>query len=55
MGGVCALANVLGKEVCDLYQLCKEGNLDDAKQLQLKLVKPNGAVSEFSHLPCNSY
>ena len=45
VGGVCALANVLGEEVCKLYDLCKDGKIEEAKQLQLKLIKPNGAVS----------
>lgn len=45
VGGVCALANVLGEEVCKLYNLYKEGKFEEAKSLQLKMVKPNGAVS----------
>ena len=45
VGGVCALANVLGNEVCELYRLFKEGKLDEAKALQLKMIKPNAAVS----------
>ena len=48
VGGVCALANVLGEEVCKLYELCKDGKLEEATQLQLKLIKPNGAVSSVS-------
>jgi len=44
VGGICALANVLGAEVCRLYSLYTEGRHDDAQLLQQRLVAPNAAV-----------
>ena len=45
VGGVCALANILGAECCELFNLYQQGKLEEAKQLQLRLVAPNSAVS----------
>ena len=45
VGGVCALANVLGEACCELQQLATDGKLEQAKQLQHRLIAPNGAVS----------
>ena len=47
MGGVCALANVLGGETCELYSLAKDRKIDEAKVLQQRLVGPNTAVSNL--------
>ena len=44
VGGVCALANVLGEEVCRLHSLHSSGDWEQAKDLQLKLIAPNTAV-----------
>lgn len=44
VGGVCALANVLGEHVCELAQLCTSGQWDKAKELQYRLIEPNTAV-----------
>ena len=44
VGGICALANILGQECCDLATLCTEGRLEEARELQLKLIAPNQAV-----------
>lgn len=55
VGGVCALANVLGNEVCELYRLFKEGKLDEAKALQLKMIKPNAAVTRRYNVPAMKY
>ena len=44
VGGICALANILGQECCDLATLCQEGRLEEARELQLKLIAPNQAV-----------
>lgn len=46
VGGVCALANTLGREVTQLHQLFKEGKMEEAKLLQHKLILPNTAVSQ---------
>ena len=45
VGGVCALANVLGTQVCELQQLCESGRWDQALPLQQSLIQPNTAVS----------
>lgn len=45
VGGVCALANVLGKEVCELERLCMLGQWEKARELQHRLIEPNTAVS----------
>ena len=45
VGGVCALANVLGNEVCELHQLFCQGQVEKARLLQHKLILPNTAVS----------
>ena len=44
---MCALANVLGREVCKLHELHKHGKMEEAKLLQHKLILPNTAVSEL--------
>lgn len=45
VGGVCALANVLGKEVCQLHSLHASGDWSSAKNLQLRLIAPNTAIT----------
>jgi 4-hydroxy-2-oxoglutarate aldolase len=45
VGGVCALANVLGREVCKLAELHKTGEHEKARELQHQLILPNTAVS----------
>lgn len=45
VGGVCALANVLGREVCELERLCASGRWEEARALQHRLIEPNAAVS----------
>lgn len=49
VGGVCALANVLGSEVCQLHELYHAGKSEEAKLLQHKLILPNTAVSNFNN------
>ncbi|NWY34821.1 HOGA1 protein, partial [Pheucticus melanocephalus] len=44
-GGVCALANVLGDPLCQLDHLCRTGQWQEARDLQLRLIEPNTAVS----------
>ncbi|KAM5323252.1 4-hydroxy-2-oxoglutarate aldolase, mitochondrial isoform 3-T3 [Glossophaga mutica] len=44
MGGVCALANVLGAQVCQLERLCLTGQWEDAQKLQHRLIEPNTAL-----------
>lgn len=45
VGGVCALANVLGRELCELERLCLSGSWEEARVLQQRLIEPNTAVS----------
>jgi len=45
VGGICALANILGSEVCQLYTLMSESQHDAARELQHRLIAPNAAVT----------
>ncbi|XP_072527771.1 4-hydroxy-2-oxoglutarate aldolase, mitochondrial [Salminus brasiliensis] len=51
VGGVCALANVLGQQVCDLAHLCISGQWDKAKEIQYRLIEPNTAVTRKFGVP----
>ncbi|ESO03624.1 hypothetical protein HELRODRAFT_157064 [Helobdella robusta] len=51
VGGICALANVLGDEVCRLYELFIGGHMDEAVVLQQKLVEPGQAVTRRYSVP----
>nr|XP_024001128.1 4-hydroxy-2-oxoglutarate aldolase, mitochondrial [Salvelinus alpinus] len=51
VGGVCALANVLGREVCELEQLCMSGRWEEASALQRRLIEPNTAVTRKYGVP----
>ncbi|XP_016088432.1 4-hydroxy-2-oxoglutarate aldolase, mitochondrial-like [Sinocyclocheilus grahami] len=51
VGGVCALANILGQQVCDLAQLCVSGCWDEARELQYRLIEPNTAVTRQYGVP----
>ncbi|KAG0717801.1 4-hydroxy-2-oxoglutarate aldolase, mitochondrial [Chionoecetes opilio] len=51
VGGVCAVANVLGEAVCELQRLCKEGRMEEAVTLQRKLIAPNTAVTKTFGIP----
>lgn len=51
VGGVCALANVLGPQVCELHQLCVSGRWDEARALQQRLIEPNTAVTRGLGVP----
>jgi 4-hydroxy-2-oxoglutarate aldolase len=44
-GGILALANTAPKECLQIYSLFKQGKLDEAKELQLKMVPVNQAVT----------
>ncbi|TSY13803.1 4-hydroxy-2-oxoglutarate aldolase, mitochondrial [Bagarius yarrelli] len=51
VGGVCALANVLGQQVCELEQLCLSGQWEKARELQYRLIEPNTAVTKKFGIP----
>ncbi|NWI70183.1 HOGA1 protein, partial [Todus mexicanus] len=50
-GGVCALANVLGAQLCQLDSLCREGRWKEARDLQHRLIEPNTAVTRRFGIP----
>ena len=45
VGGVCALANILGEELCQLAEHFQKGQQQEAEALQQRLVGPNACVS----------
>ena len=49
VGGVCALANILGQECCDLQTLALSGKHAEAQALQHRLFAPNGGVSTSNY------
>ncbi|KAM9857502.1 4-hydroxy-2-oxoglutarate aldolase, mitochondrial [Aulostomus maculatus] len=51
VGGVCALANVLGQELCELERLCTSGRWEEARVLQQRLIEPNAAVTRKLGVP----
>ncbi|XP_004427971.1 PREDICTED: 4-hydroxy-2-oxoglutarate aldolase, mitochondrial isoform X2 [Ceratotherium simum simum] len=51
VGGICALANVLGAQVCQLERLCLTGQWEDAQKLQHRLIEPNTAVTRRFGIP----
>ena len=51
VGGVCALANVLGAELCRLEALYKAGRFDEALALQQRLIAPNMDVTRRFGVP----
>ncbi|XP_067909237.1 4-hydroxy-2-oxoglutarate aldolase, mitochondrial isoform X2 [Heterodontus francisci] len=46
VGGVCALANVLGEPLCNLEKLCLGGQWEEARELQYRLIEPNTAITQ---------
>jgi 4-hydroxy-2-oxoglutarate aldolase len=50
-GGICALANVLGGDLVELYKLFKENDLTAAAELQKRLLEPNKAVTRLYGVP----
>lgn len=46
VGGVCALANTLGAEVCRLQELHERGDATEARNLQHRLIAPNAGVTK---------
>ncbi|XP_073408956.1 4-hydroxy-2-oxoglutarate aldolase, mitochondrial [Dendrobates tinctorius] len=51
VGGVCALANILGSQLCELERLCVTGQWQEARKLQYRLIEPNGAVTHRFGIP----
>lgn len=46
VGGIFALANLLGEPLCHLYELFLKGKLQEAQNLQHRLISPNTAVTK---------
>jgi 4-hydroxy-2-oxoglutarate aldolase len=51
VGGVAGLANIAAGQCCQLYDLAKEGRHEEARQLQLRLIPPNAAVTTRFGVP----
>ena len=51
IGGVLALANIAPQQCCDILGLFKNGKLEDAKELQLRMIAPNTAVTAGFGVP----
>ncbi len=51
VGGVCALANVAPRECCQLARLANAGDDQAARELQLRLIAPNSAVTSRFGVP----
>jgi len=50
-GGVLALANIAPRQCCDIMDLFGEGRHDDARELQLRMIPPNTAVTARFGVP----
>uniref|UniRef100_A0A8C5Q528 4-hydroxy-2-oxoglutarate aldolase, mitochondrial n=1 Tax=Leptobrachium leishanense TaxID=445787 RepID=A0A8C5Q528_9ANUR len=51
VGGICALANVLGAQLCALESMCLNDQWEEAKELQHRLIEPNAAVTRRFGVP----
>lgn len=51
VGGVLALANIAPKLCCDLEKLFQQAKHDEARELQLRLIVPNNAVTNRFGVP----
>merc|ERR1712203_1056691 len=51
VGGVCALANIAGKECCELLDLFSTGHHAEAQLLNHKLIRANAAVTRKMGVP----
>lgn len=54
-GATLALANILPDECCKLVSLFKEGKMEEAKELQLRLLEPNFTVTGRFGVPALKY
>lgn len=51
MGAVAALANIFPREVCRVQELFAAGQLEEARQLQARLVPANAAITAIYNVP----
>ena len=56
------MANILGRDCCQLYSLIQNNELDEARDLQLRLIAPNqsvririGFIDQMHHGKTDSY
>jgi 4-hydroxy-2-oxoglutarate aldolase len=51
VGGVLALANIAPQQCCDILEFTRQGKYEDARQLQLRMVSANTAVTAGFGVP----
>jgi 4-hydroxy-2-oxoglutarate aldolase len=51
VGGVAALANIAPRQCCDIFSLFGSGRLAEARELQLRMIAPNTAVTAQYGVP----
>ena len=51
VGGVLALANIAPQQCCEIVSLFKHGKHEDARELQLRMIVPNSAVTARFGVP----
>jgi 4-hydroxy-2-oxoglutarate aldolase len=51
VGGVLALANIAPQQCCDILEFTRQGKYEDARQLQLRMIAPNTAVTARFGVP----
>jgi len=51
VGGVLALANIAPQQCCDILNLYRFGKHEDVRDLQLRMIAPNGAVTARFGVP----
>ncbi len=51
VGGVLALANIAPQQCCDIVSLFRHGKHEDARELQLRMIAPNTAVTARFGVP----
>jgi 4-hydroxy-2-oxoglutarate aldolase len=51
VGGVLALANIAPQQCCDIVSFFKHGKHEDARELQLRVIVPNSAVTARFGVP----
>lgn len=55
IGGILALANIAPQQCLDIYKNFKQGNLEFAQELQLKMIPVNAAVTSGMGIPALKY
>lgn len=50
-GGVLGLANIAPQACCDIFTAARSGDLDTARQIQLRMIRPNAVVTRQWGVP----